>query len=103
MARSASGRRSGMWLAVLLVTACVCAVGAEDWPEIAGKGRLGIWTETGILDKFPATGLKVLWRTPIRAGYSGPAVSGGRVFVLDFVETQKPKGTERAVALDEKT
>ena len=57
---------------------------AEDWPEWRGKGRLGEYTETGILDKFPAGGLKVKWRTPIHAGYAGPAVVGGRVFVADF-------------------
>jgi outer membrane protein assembly factor BamB len=64
---------------------------------------LGIWTESGILEKFPAAGLKVLWRTPVHAGYAGPAVAGGRVFVLDFAETSHPRGIERVLALDEKT
>ena len=26
---------------------------AEDWPEHRGKGRMGAWNETGILEKFP--------------------------------------------------
>lgn len=72
-----------------------------EWPEVGGKGRLNTWNETGILDTFPSDGLKVLWRTPIRSGYAGPAVSKGKVFVLDWVETQRPRGTERALALDE--
>jgi outer membrane protein assembly factor BamB len=76
---------------------------AEDWPEIRGKGRLGVWTETGIVEKFPADGLKILWRTPIKGGFSGPAVAGGRVFLTDYAETQRPRGIERAIALDEKT
>src|SRR5205823_11006782 len=76
---------------------------AEDWPEIRGKGRLGVWSESGIIESFPESGLKVLWRTPIKAGFAGPAVADGRVFVLDFAETQKPRGVERALALDEKT
>ena len=50
---------------------------AEDWPEWRGAGRQGVWNETGILEKFPDDGLKVRWRTPIRAGYAGPAVAGG--------------------------
>lgn len=79
------------------------ARGVEDWPEVGGRGRLNVWRETGILDKFPDSGLKVLWRTPVKAGYTGPAVADGRVFLLDWEETQKPKGTERALALDEKT
>ena len=47
------------------------ATGATDWPEWRGRGRLGVWTETGILDRFPEKGLQVLWRTPIRSGYAG--------------------------------
>jgi outer membrane protein assembly factor BamB len=95
----------------VLVVVCTLALSiaaavvlrADDWPEVAGRGRLSVWNETGILEKFPETGLKVLWRTPLRAGYAGPAVADGRVFVLDWVETQRPRGTERALALDEKT
>ena len=75
----------------------------EDWPEVGGKGRLNVWNETGILETFPADGLKVLWRTPIRSGYTGPAVANGRVFLLDWQVTKRPFGTERALALDEKT
>jgi len=67
-----------------LVTLGVCGLRAEDWPEYRGKGRLGVWNETGILEKFPEGGLKVLWRTPVKAGYAGPAVADGRVFVSDF-------------------
>ncbi len=103
MMRSVRTGRLGVWLAMAFVVAAVCAPRADDWPEVAGKGRLGVWNETGILDKFPSSGLKVLWRTPVRAGYAGPAVADGRVFVLDWVETQRPRGTERALALDEKT
>jgi len=29
---------------------------AEDWPEWRGRGRLGVWSETGILAAFPTTG-----------------------------------------------
>jgi outer membrane protein assembly factor BamB len=100
--RSAPARQSIVWLAILVVAAT--AIGrAEDWPEIRGKGRLGVWNETGIVERFPADGLKVLWRTPVAQGYAGPAVSEGRVFVVDYTEKRRLAGTERAVALDEKT
>ncbi len=95
-------RRPSFWMALFVV--CTAAViHGEDWPEFRGRGRLGVWNETGIVDKFPASGLKVLWRTPLRAGFAGPAVVNGRVFVTDYVETTRPRGTERALALDEKT
>src|SRR2546428_11341368 len=50
---------------------------AEDWPEWRGAGRRGKWNETGILESFPAKGLTVAWRTPVRGGVAGPAVSAG--------------------------
>jgi outer membrane protein assembly factor BamB len=79
------------------------SAGAQDWPEWRGRGRLGVWTEPGILDRFPANGLRVLWRTPIRAGYAGPSVAGGRVFIADFQGSGTLRGTERALALDQAT
>ena len=87
--------------ALLLVGGVV--VRGEDWPEWRGKGRLGVWRETGIIDTFPASGLPILWRTPVKAGYAGPAVANGRVFVTDYAETGRLRGIERALALDEKT
>ena len=81
-------------------------VQGEDWPEWRGAGRLGVWTETGILEHFPDGGLEVSWRVPIRSGFAGPAVADGRVFVLDYQETPGSKtmdGAERIVALDEQT
>jgi outer membrane protein assembly factor BamB len=79
------------------------AARAEDWPEWRGRGRAGVWNETGIVEKFPASGLKVAWRTPLHGGYSGPSVAAGRVFVTDFAPTERKGGIERALCLDEKT
>jgi outer membrane protein assembly factor BamB len=92
----------------LLMVICVLKITfapifAEDWPEWRGKGRNGIWTESGILDKFPEKGLTAVWRTPIHGGFAGPAVAGGRVFVTDFKRSSGKKGMERALCLDEKS
>ncbi len=76
---------------------------AEDWPEWRGRGRGGVWNEADILESFPSAGLTVAWRTPLRAGYAGPAVAAGRVFVTDFERSEGTKGRERALALDEKS
>lgn len=75
----------------------------DDWPEWRGAGRLGVWSETGILDTFPARGLTIRWRAPIHSGYAGPAVAGGRVFVTDSRRVQGNRATERAVAFDEQS
>lgn len=76
---------------------------AEDWPEWRGQGRRGVWLEKDILETFPIAGLSIKWRTAIRAGYAGPAVAGGRVFITDFSPFQNLKGNERVLCLDEKT
>ena len=76
---------------------------AEDWPEWRGRGRLGVWNETGILERFPDGGLEVQWRTPVGGGYAGPAVADGRVFVTDYVQQRGLRGVERAWGLEEET
>jgi outer membrane protein assembly factor BamB len=86
---------------------------ADDWPQWMGPKRDNVWREDGILDKFPAGGPKVVWRTPIAGGYAGPAVAGGRVYVTDYVTAANVKvenfdrkefsGTERVLCLDQKT
>jgi outer membrane protein assembly factor BamB len=88
----------------LIVAICIIIPAlAEDWPEWRGKGRVGVWNESGILDRFPEKGLTVLWRTPIKSGYAGPAVAAGRVFVTDFESSTGSRGKERAICLDEKS
>jgi outer membrane protein assembly factor BamB len=80
-----TGRR--LVRALLIFQAAVCfsagAAHADDWPQWFGPQRDGVWRETGLLDKFPAGGPKVHWRTPLGMGYSGPAVAGDRVYVMD--------------------
>ncbi|MCH8829157.1 MAG: PQQ-like beta-propeller repeat protein [Planctomycetes bacterium] len=70
-----------------------------------GAKRDSVWRETGILKKFPATGLKVRWRMEVSLGYSGPAVADGRVFVTDFVRksgriTNNPGTRDKLVGLE---
>ena len=93
---------AGALLAVLVAGA---TLSAEDWPQWRGAERLGIWTETGILREFPDEGLTVKWRAPVNGGYAGPAVADGRVFVLDYAETdpRTMDGNERILALDEES
>jgi outer membrane protein assembly factor BamB len=92
------------------------AARADDWPQWMGPKRDNVWAETGVLEKFPAGGPKVLWRTPINGGYAGPAVAGGKVFVTDrvlakgavnpedpFDTKEKIKSTERVLCLNATT
>jgi outer membrane protein assembly factor BamB len=56
---------------------------ADDWPQWMGPKRDGIWREDKIVQKFPAGGPPVVWRAKVGAGYSGPAIADGRVYVAD--------------------
>jgi outer membrane protein assembly factor BamB len=97
----------------LLMLASV--VGADDWPQWLGPQRDSVWRETGILKKFPQDGLKVVWRQSVHAGYTGPAVADGRVFVMDRqlspgatnpenrFERGSIPGNERVLCLNQKT
>jgi outer membrane protein assembly factor BamB len=101
------------WAGLLVLLAAPAAV-ADDWPEWLGPRRDGVWRETGILDRFPKGGPPVRWRAKVGAGYGGPAVADGRVYVLDRVlaagqkqpanpfNRSKTTGKERVLCLDEK-
>ncbi|MFO0936030.1 MAG: PQQ-binding-like beta-propeller repeat protein [Gemmataceae bacterium] len=71
-------------LLLLVFLASSATLRADDWPNWMGKDRDNVWKETGILETFPAGGPKILWRTKLAGGYAGPAVSGGRVYVMDY-------------------
>jgi outer membrane protein assembly factor BamB len=99
----------------LLLTGSAGAGRADDWPQWLGPQRDGVWRESGVLDKFPEGGPKVLWRAPVGGGYTGPAVAGGRVYVTDrvlapgtrlpanaFAKSSLP-GQERVLCLDAAT
>lgn len=113
--RSTPGNRRNLALALAWALAGIPGIArADDWPQWLGPRRDGVWRETGILSSFPAGGPPRRWRVELGAGYSGPAVANGRVYVLDrLVPTNAPKarsafdvsqipGSERVLCLDEK-
>ena len=99
--------------ALALAASAAFSLHADDWPQWLGPQRDGVWRETGILEKFPADGPKVRWRTAIGGGYTGPAVARDRVYVMDrqlapgtsnpsdpFARGEIP-GSERVLCLNE--
>ena len=99
---------------VLLLSLAANILHAEDWPQWMGPNRDAVWSEEGILEKFPEGGPKKLWRVDIKGGYGGPAVADGLVYVMDYVtdaDTKKLsdpgsrpeiKGQERVLCLNAK-
>jgi outer membrane protein assembly factor BamB len=108
--------RAAATAAVLLLPLAAASLHAEDWPQWMGRNRDAVWSEDGVLDKFPKGGPKELWRTKIHGGYSGPAVADGKVYVMDRVLAKGAtnpadpfdaktvvKSTERVLCLDART
>ena len=56
---------------------------ASDWPWIYGPRRDHTSDQKGLLRTWPKEGPKVVWTTPLGAGFGGPAVSDGKVYLLD--------------------
>lgn len=74
---------------------------AADWPQWRGANRDGVWTETGLVERFEAAQLPVRWRVAVGSGYCGPTVAAGRVFVMDRVT--RPTRQERVLCFDAET
>ncbi len=71
----------------IALTTCSFAC-ADDWPQWGGPQRDLVWREDGIVEKLPPVDPKSgmlprMWTTKIGAGYTGPAVADGRVYVAD--------------------
>ena len=100
-------------LAVVAYFTVCTGLNALDWPQWLGPQRDGVWRESGIIEKFPEAGPKRLWQTPIGAGFSGPSVAHGKVYVSDRLvpeDAARPKsafdtsqipGMERILCLNE--
>src|SRR5262245_26260883 len=74
-------------LSLLAIFIATTAASADDWPQWMGPNRDDVWAETGILEKFPDNGIKVLWRKPVNGGFAGPAVVNGKVYVTDYLRS----------------
>src|SRR5262249_34831828 len=90
-----------MGLASAAAALFVAAAGrADDWQQWRGPNRDGVWSETGIPEKFPREGLKARWRAPVGPGWSSPVIVQGRVYVTDS-ELRRPKAKERVLCFSE--
>ena len=101
------------FLSAVLLCLVLCDLGVcDDWSRWMGPDRNNTWKETGIIEKFPTEGPKVVWKTDVAIGYAGPAVADGKVIVTDFVTDKNVKvsnferrefdGVERITCLNEK-
>lgn len=83
-------------LSLFLIPLVCTPAAATEWPQWLGPNRDTPWAETNLVTSFPKDGPPVVWRQPIGAGYAGPAVVGGKVYVMDRTagkpDPKLPKG-----------
>jgi len=71
-------------LAALLVTLSLTGTfAAADWPWLYGPRHDGTSDQKKLLRTWPKEGPKVLWTVPVRPGFGGAAIGGGKVYLLD--------------------
>ena len=72
----------GQVLTLLLILqshAVAAEAPAEDWPEFLGPRGDNTSAETGLLERWPAKGVPILWQKEVGSGYSAPSVRDGRL------------------------
>jgi len=72
---------------------------SADWPQWRGPTRDGQFTGATWPDKLDTNHLKQAWRVELGSSYSGPIVSGERVFTTETMD----KKFEVVTAFDRKT
>jgi len=71
-----------LFLGLLNSNISVCAE-TYNWPQWQGPTRNGLTKETGLLKEWPAGGPQQRWLySKCGAGYSGPAIVDGRLYIL---------------------
>ncbi|WP_246114312.1 PQQ-binding-like beta-propeller repeat protein [Rubripirellula tenax] len=76
---------------------------ADDWPQWRGIDRDGRIDEPGLMQALPDGHLPRKWTVEIGAGYSGPTVANGRVYVTDRGLDQDDTEIERVLCFDAET
>jgi len=83
--------RARMHAVLALIALSGILAPAQQWPGYYGPSRDGTSPEKGILRTWPKEGPKVLWTLPVGRGYGGPAIAGGKVYLLDRDESGNDK------------
>lgn len=65
-----------------LLLLLAAAVRASDWPQFLGPTRNGISAETNVNLAWPKEGPRILWKTKVGEGWSGPVMASNRVVIF---------------------
>jgi len=77
-------RAQPFWLAAIALL-FVIRMAAEDWPQYLGPDRNGVYQGPALAETWAPNGPRIVWRKPVGAGFSGPAVAQGRLILFHRV------------------
>lgn len=76
----------------------------QDWPQWRGPNRDGVLrSEVPLIKELPPKSLPREWTVPVGAGYSGPTVADGRIYLTDRQAQSDESGSERVLCFDAAT
>ena len=70
---------------LIVFLAASVTLAAQDWPQILGPGRNGVYSGPPIVSTLPAGGPPLVWKRDVGAGFAGPVVSAGRLILFHRV------------------
>ena len=62
---------------------------ASDWPQFLGPARNGACAGNDLSDSWPKEGPRVAWKRKIGQGFSGPAVSAGKLILFHRLDDKE--------------
>ena len=72
----------------LILLALALPLAAEDWPQFLGPRRDGSYHGKP-LPRWPIAGPAVVWKMDIGAGFAGPAIDDGRLFLFHRIKDKE--------------
>lgn len=85
------GGPGGSTLSILLLalTLLTSTTLASDWPQFLGPSRNGICPANDLAPSWPKDGPPVLWQMKVGAGFSGPAVTDGKLALFHRIDDKE--------------
>ncbi|MDB6135697.1 MAG: hypothetical protein JWM59_3940 [Verrucomicrobiales bacterium] len=72
------------------------------WPQWMGPDRDGVWEEKDLASRIDLNSARMVWAAPVGGGYTGPAVTEDRVYLLSFHRDDSVTDTSKGVAGEER-
>jgi outer membrane protein assembly factor BamB len=93
---------SGFMVFFILIIAFPCKsqenASMYEWHQWMGPERDGTWHLDLKKESLESGDLRKIWETPVGTGYSGPTVSNGRVYLMDYIGDNVK--SERVICFD---